>query len=134
MCSICNGVKYVESLSGYSYVVNGSCAGNHALGIGYMIPVASYGTKDYYKCKYCSYIAPFSSLVEQDYNITYYSHSHHKCVNNVVGLEYTSYEEHNIVNNLCVECNTYIHSYTDHLGQYSSSQRKKILQMRRVGG
>ena len=94
VCSICNGVKYVESLSGYSYVTYGSCAGNHALGIGYMIPVASYGTKDYYKCKYCGYVAPFTSLVEQNYVKTDYSSTHHECVNNVVGLEYTFYEEH----------------------------------------
>ena len=94
VCSICNGVKYVESLSGYSYVTYGSCAGNHALGIGYMIPVASYGTKDYYKCKYCSYVAPFNSIVEQNYVKTNYTNTHHECVNNVAGLEYTFYEEH----------------------------------------
>ena len=124
VCSICNGVKYVESLNGYSYVTYGSCAGNHDLGIGYMIPVASYGTKDYYKCKYCSYVAPFSLIVEQDYTKSNYSHTHHKCLNNVPGLGYTFYEEHNIVDNECLGCGELIHSYTDSYAPYSTTQHK----------
>lgn len=74
--------------------------------------VASCGTQDYYKCKYCRYVAPFFSIVNQNYTKTHYSDTLHKCVNNVEGLEYTFYEEHTIVTNGCVECGTHIHSYT----------------------
>ena len=78
-----------------------------------MIAVASYGTKDYYKCKYCKYVAPFSSSVAQNYTKTYYSDAFHICVNTVEGLEYTFYEKHTIVNHECKECGEHIHSYTD---------------------
>ena len=33
VCSICNAVKYVTSLSGYDYVILGSCNNNHLLNI-----------------------------------------------------------------------------------------------------
>lgn len=94
ICSICNGVKYVDSLSGYTYKTYGACDNNHTLSDGNMMAVASYGTKDYYKCEYCRYVAPFASIVEQDYSETYHNITQHKCVNQVDGLEYTCYEEH----------------------------------------
>lgn len=94
ICSICNGVKYVDSLSGYTYKTYGACDNNHTLSDGNMMAVASYGTKDYYKCECCRYVAPFASIVEQDYSETYHNITQHKCVNQVDGLEYTCYEEH----------------------------------------
>lgn len=94
ICSICNGVKYVNSLSGYTYEAYGACGDSHTLSGGNMMAVASYGTKDYYKCEYCRYVAPFDSIVSQSYSKTNYNSSLHKCINNVDGLEYTFYEEH----------------------------------------
>ena len=94
ICSICNGVKYVESLSGYSYNTYNACNGNHTLSSGNMMAVASYGTSDYYKCRYCRYVAPFSDIVEQNYSKIYVSDEQHKCESDVDGLEYTFYEPH----------------------------------------
>jgi len=96
VCSICNGVKNVYSLSGYTYDTFGACNNNHSLTSGNMFAVASYESKDYYKCKYCRYVAPFDSNVTQNYTKTYYTSALHKCVNNVVGLEYSFYEEHTL--------------------------------------
>ena len=96
ICSICNGVKYVESLSGYTYNTYNACGENHALSSGNMMAVASYGTTDYYKCKYCRYVAPFSSNVPQNYTVASCSNEQHKYTNNVDGLEYRFYEDHNI--------------------------------------
>ena len=94
LCSICNGIIEVSSLSGYTYETYGACGGNHNLSDGNMIAVASYGTKDYYKCEYCRYVAPFDSNVTQNYTKTNYNSYFHKYVNNVNGLNYTFYEEH----------------------------------------
>ena len=55
VCSICNGVKYVNSLNGYDTNTYGLCDGEHDIQGGNMMAVASYGTKDYYKCKYCNW-------------------------------------------------------------------------------
>ncbi len=98
LCSICNGVIYVDSLSDYTYDTYGLCGGNHNLSDGNMMAVASYGDQDYYKCKYCRYVAPFSSIVTQNYTKSYYSDSYHKCENQVLGLEYAFYEEHTLNN------------------------------------
>ncbi len=114
ICSICNGVKYVTSLSGYTYNTYNACNGNHTLSSGNMMAVASYGTKDYYKCKYCRWVAPFSENKEQDYTIESVSIYQHKKVNNVEGLEYTMLEPHNIVNCGCTICEAVLHDYTDH--------------------
>lgn len=95
ICSICNGVKMVDSLSEYESDTYNMCNNNHTLSSGNMFAVASYGTLDYYKCKYCRFVAPFDSNVSQNYTKTYYNNSLHKCVNTIEGLEYTFYEEHN---------------------------------------
>ena len=113
VCSVCNGVKMVESLSGYVYNTYGACDGDHRLPYGNMMAVASYGTKDYYKCKYCRYVAPFSSLAEQAYMILPYSAALHEGENNVSGLNYKFYEEHTFVDNECVEC-WYSHTHSYH--------------------
>ena len=114
ICSICNGVKLVDSLAGYSFDTYGACGGNHNLSDGNMMAVASYGTNDYYKCKYCRYVAPFSSNVAQDYDVVYHSEVSHKYVNTVDGLEYSFYEQHTVKNNECTKCGEHIHSYSDH--------------------
>ena len=114
LCSICNGVIYVDDLSEYTYDAYNFCGGAHDLSSGNMMAVASYGDEDYYKCKYCRYVAPFDSIVPQNYNKNYYSESHHQCINIVEGLEYMFYEEHNVVDGECTECGYHIHSYTDH--------------------
>lgn len=94
ICSICNGVKCVDSLNGYTYKTYGACGNNHTLSEGNMMAVASYGTKDYYKCEYCRYVAPFASIVEQDYSAVYHNDVYHQYVNQVDGLEYAFFEEH----------------------------------------
>ena len=94
VCSICNGVKNVASLNGYIYQTYGACGGNHNLSSGNMLAVASYGNKDYYKCEYCRYVAPFSSIVTQNYSRTYYGNNLDKYTNTVSGLEYSFYKEH----------------------------------------
>ena len=94
ICSICNGVKYVESLSGYVYNTYNACGENHELTSGNMMAVGSYGTSDYYKCKYCRYVAPFSSIVPQNY-VAVLNEKGHCYTNNVEGLEYSfCYEPH----------------------------------------
>lgn len=118
ICSICNGVKYVSSLSGYTYNTYGACNKNHSLSSGNMMAVASYGNKDYYKCKYCRYVAPFSDIVEQDYSATYVaSERRYLMTNNVAGLSYSFLEEHIWSSGSCVECGF---EHTDHLYSYWS--------------
>ena len=117
ICSICNGVKTIPTalVGTYEYEIYGSCNNNHDLASGNMMAVASYGTKDYYKCKYCRYVAPFEECVEQNYTITYIENSSiHRCVNNVNGLEYTFYENHNFIDHECIGCGESLHSFTDH--------------------
>ena len=116
VCSICNGVKNVTDLSEYEYETYGDCGNNHTLSSGNMMAVASYGTKDYYKCKYCRYVAPFSAIVSQNYSDkTYYSDKYHRYTNQVDGLEYIVEETHNFVNNECTECGFY---HTHKYGRY----------------
>ena len=94
ICSICNGIKSVSSLSGYSYYNYGCCNNDHSLSSENMMPVASYGTKDYYKCKYCRYVAPFDDIVEQNYVYSSVSSTQHQCTNEVDGLRYSFLEAH----------------------------------------
>lgn len=95
ICSICNGVKYSTSIPNGS-VEYLSCGSNHSLSSGHMMAVASYGTKDYYKCKYCRYVAPFGLNAEQSYGIREYisgnSTQHYAHSNN--GLTYKILEDH----------------------------------------
>ena len=90
-----------------------------------MMAVASYGNVDYYKCRYCRYVAAFSDLVTQDYTISYYSETVHKYTNQIVGLGYTFYEDHSFEGgHICVECGYHTGQCTDHYEQYSVSQHK----------
>ncbi len=124
VCSVCNGVKNIESLEDVSYNVYGVCNNNHTLAGGNMMPVASYGNKDYFKCRYCRYVAPFSDIVPQNYTKTYLTDGMHEVTNNVQGLEYSFYESHEIVNNECVGCGTHIHSYTVRHQWYTDTMHK----------
>jgi DNA-directed RNA polymerase subunit M/transcription elongation factor TFIIS len=125
ICTICNGVQYVDNLVGISYEIYNSCGGNHLLTNGNMIAVASYGNSDYYKCKYCRYVAPFSFNVTQNYVKTYYSPSVHKQSNAVEGLEYTvSYEEHTLENHTCIECGSHVEMYDNIYTNISDTQHE----------
>lgn len=74
--------------------------------------VASYGTKDYYKCKYCRWVAPFTSNVEQNYSYSAYSAGAHLVTNQVQGLQYSFYQDHDLSEWGCVYCGAdHIHSY-----------------------
>lgn len=108
ICSICNGVKYATSVGEFSYDWYQTCNRSHNLTNGNMMAVASYGTKDYYKCKYCRYVASFENIVEQNYSDTLinYSDTYHTYTNNVLGLEYIVCEAH---------------SYTDHYEKHNSA-------------
>jgi len=113
ICSICNGVKYVESLNNITYNIYKACNENHNLVDGNMIPVASYENKDYYKCKYCRFVAPATAIVEQNYVTSYsYDLKHHYIMNNVLGLQYKMLEEHEYDSNInavyCKKCNNSI--------------------------
>jgi hypothetical protein len=94
ICSICNAVKYVGYSEAYEHFPYGCCDEDHTLSGGNMMAVASYGDKDYYKCKFCRYVAPFSQIVDQNYTVSNFSDEFHKITNNVEGLRYTFYEEH----------------------------------------
>ncbi len=120
LCSICNGIKTVSSLAGYTYQYYMDCLGNHNISSGNMMAVASYGTKDYYKCKYCKYVAPFSSIVEQNYSApTALNYTYHQYVNQVGGLGYTVIEEHDMSENGCTVCG-YVHTHSYGNGIYKN--------------
>ena len=94
ICSICNGVKYVSSLDGIDYVDYKDCNDEHALADGNMFAVASYGSSDYYKCKYCRYVAPFEDIVPQNYSVSQINSYNHLVTNQVTGLSYSFAEQH----------------------------------------
>ena len=94
ICSICNGIEYVSSLSGNYYEYN-YCQGVHTLSSNNMMAVGCNGDKDYIKCKYCRYVAPVEDMVTQNYNYQLINSSTHRITNNVSGLNYTITEEHN---------------------------------------
>lgn len=126
ICSLCNITKYVNSLSNIEYVILGSCNNNHTLTSNNMMAVASYENKDYYKCKYCRYVAPFSSNVTQNYSyIDVDNDNYHQVTNNIQGLTYSFTEPHQSETS-CNLCGYYHnHSYTKY-GKYSDRQHKKI--------
>lgn len=109
ICAICNGVKYVTSLDGIDYVDYKDCNDEHDLEDGNMFAVASYGDSDYYKCKYCRYVAPFDDIEPQNYSKSQYNSSNHVVTNQVTGLGYSFYEPH---------------TYNDHYNNYNSTQHK----------
>lgn len=124
ICSICNGVKMVGSLSGYTYNTYGACNNRHSLANGNMMAVASYENKDYYKCRYCRYVAPFDNIATQQYSKTNVDSSQHRCVNTVTGLGYTFYEAHTNVRYITYD-NTY--HYTGCACGHISSKQQHIV-------
>lgn len=109
VCSICNGVRYVSSLDGIDYVDYKDCNDEHDLADGNMFAVASYGNSDYYKCKYCRYVAPFDDIEPQNYSKSQYNSLNHIVTNQVTGLGYSFYEPH---------------TYNDYYNNYNSTQHK----------
>ena len=102
ICSICNGVKYSPTLPDtgvlFEFCKNPyTGVSSHTLSSGNMMAVASYEHKDYIKCKYCRYVAPFEDRVQQNYVYTNKNSSTHTVTNDVVGLSYTFEESHCIM-------------------------------------
>lgn len=126
ICSICNGVKYVNSLDDIDYVDYKDCNDEHDLADGNMFAVASYGNSDYYKCKYCRYVAPFDDIEPQNYSKSQYNSLNHIVTNQVTGLSYSFYENHSFdATHTCTLCGAqYSHSYTHHYENYSSTHHE----------
>ena len=126
ICSICNGVKYVNSLDNIDYVSYKYCDDEHELEDGNMFAVASYGNSDYYKCKYCQYVAPFTAIEDQDYDYEEYNNDQHLVTNQVEGLEYSFYEDHSFdAVHTCTLCGYQRpHDYTHHYENYSFTLHK----------
>ena len=123
ICSICNGVKYVSSLTDIDYDVYRECENNHSLSSNNMMPVASYDNYDedgneydYYKCKYCRYVAPFSANVEQRYGDRTYiqDNNNQHYLPSLSELDYNLLEDHYSD----YETNTFVSYPTNH-PQYS---------------
>ena len=119
ICSICNCIKYVNSLNEYEYVQFGFCGNNHTLSSNNMMPVASFGNKDYYKCKYCRYVAPFTTNVTQNYSYVLLDGEKHMVSNNISGLYYNFTEEHTS-SMKCNKCD-YMHAHNFNRWVYYSN-------------
>ena len=95
ICSICNGIKYIPDPSGYVYDAYLLCNNNHNLSSNNMIALASYLEYDYYKCKYCRYVAPYDRIIKQTYTYEETGSSLNHNVNSITqGLEYSFVENH----------------------------------------
>lgn len=137
ICSLCNCVKYVDNLSSFDYHIYEQCGHSEDSSTiivdDNMIPVASYGNTDYYKCKYCRVVAPFDSRITQNYVYNGEYNDEYHILENSTNLHYKTSEEHNLINignNVyeCSECD-YINinavgAYT--LSNYSSTINKTI--------
>lgn len=122
ICSVCNAVKTLGSIVTSLYDTYGACNNAHNLSSGNMMAVASYGTRDYHKCKYCRYIASYNSTIAQNYSKTDYSDSKHKCVNTVPGLSYTFYENHRVTSYVPCDSDIYHNGVCGGCGHYSPSK------------
>ena len=118
ICSICNGVVYASSLYGYNYVTYKYCNNNHSVSSGNMFAVASYENKDYYKCKYCRYVAQFTDNIAQNYLYSSLNSSMHNAINQVSGLYYTFDEAHTFSHHFLSHSSTKHKSYCV-CGQYT---------------
>lgn len=124
ICSICNCVKYIDNLQEYNFLEYKLCEHDESNFNGEidenMIPVARYDNTDYYKCKYCRYVAPFSKRIKHNY-ISYeeYNEDFHIAENSNNNLVYKIYEKHNYEIELggeiykCKDC-----SYSTIKGEY----------------
>ena len=109
ICSICNCVKYTDSLEGIDHEIYKSCGDNHDLEDGNMMPVARLLNEDYWKCKYCKETVSISLNVDQQYMyLGIYNQQTHTLKNNVLGLEYLVEEKHSFTVDLgdgLLKCN-----------------------------
>ena len=108
ICSLCNavienatittnnGVSTCMGCPVYAYEQCGHNKNNLPITLeNTMIPVASYGNTDYYKCKYCRYVAPFTSRQTQHYTLyNEVDSERHMIVNHVTNLHYIALENH----------------------------------------
>lgn len=139
ICSLCNCVKYVDDLSSYNYYEYKQC-GHSESSLSHtvddnMIPVASYGNTDYYKCKYCRYVAPFTSRITQNYVYCgEHDDSKHILENSSGNLNYKISENHSLTVNLggnnykCSGCDyTTINTFEEYsLSNYSATINKTV--------
>ena len=105
ICSLCNCVKYVDDLSSYNYYEYEQCGHSESslpnTVDDNMIPVASYGNTDYYKCKYCRYVAPSTSRITQNYVYCGEHNDSKHILENIGGnLNYKITENHSMTINL----------------------------------
>ena len=109
-CMICNGVRYKDKDAFMNYYLYKKCNNVHTIESNNMIALASYEDKDYYKCKYCRYIAPFKDLVPQDYEyVMYEGYDDHLVKSKNTNLYYSFNEKHDIVKGYCSKCNYHVH-------------------------
>lgn len=94
ICSVCNCVRYENSLDNVTYDIYKSCNDNHELSNGNMMPVARRLNKDFYKCKYCRYTAAFCFNEPNNHMVIDFDEESHIVKNLVDGLEYTLVENH----------------------------------------
>lgn len=108
ICSICNGYKYSTTLPNGSVKFEqcknpNTDISDHSLSSGNMMAVASYDNYDedgneydYYKCKYCRYVAPFSANVEQIYGSRTYipNNTNQHYLPSLSELDYNLLEDH----------------------------------------
>lgn len=95
ICSICNCIKYFNSLSDCSYNIYKSCNDNHDFESGNMMLMGRNYKTDLIKCRYCRYVCPFYLTGGQNY--VYYDdcdENYHFASNKVGGFEYIVKEPH----------------------------------------
>lgn len=109
ICSLCNGVKYIPNLYTYAHYTYESCNRNHGFNSNNLIPIASYNSKDYYKCKYCRYVCSVKNLKPQQYIYHENNEYQHLGINTVSGLEYSFYENHQYIGSNCSLCGHHKH-------------------------
>ncbi len=139
ICSLCNCVKYVDDLSSYNYYEYEQCGHNESslpnTVDDNMIPVASYGNTDYYKCKYCRYVAPFTSRITQNYVYCGEHNDSKHILENIGGnLNYRISENHSMIINLgdnnykCSGCDyRTINTFEEYsLSNYSATINKTV--------
>lgn len=108
ICSICNGYKYSTTLPNGSVKFEqcknpNTNISDHSLSSGNMMAVASYDNYDedgneydYYKCKYCRYVAPFSANEKQIYGSRTYipNNTNQHYLPSLSELDYNLLENH----------------------------------------
>lgn len=110
ICAICNGVRYVNKSNHINCYTYKKCNNDHSVNSGNMFALASYEDKDYIKCRYCRYVAPFSDLVAQDYEYQKFDgYDIHLTKAKNRNLYYSFNEKHDMVEGYCSKCNYHVH-------------------------